>query len=133
MNRRKYDGRKKYVVRTAVVKCDCGSMQSKLIIPQCHGVYIAGKPKLNINDYKEGENISHFGFCNSKPPDDTREKGSDEDGNEVSICYPKITGPWIGGQENDLVDGVPALTDNCKNYCAFNGTITIVENKQKDE
>ena len=119
-----------YVVREGIVKCSCGSMTGKLMIPKCHGVYIAGRPQLNINDYKEMKNISHFGFCHSNKRNDSRRKGLDENGNEVSLCYPQITGPWEGGQDNDLIEGVPALTSNCINICSFGGTITIDEHAQ---
>ncbi|GAB6085916.1 DUF4280 domain-containing protein [Alkaliphilus crotonatoxidans] len=120
-----------YVVRGARAKCSLGSMTCRLMIPLCHGVYIGGKPQLNINDYQVGLNISHFGFCHSKIPFD-RETGLDDQGNVVCLCFPEITGPWVGGQDNDLIDGAPALTTNCINNCYFGGTITIEHHEQHE-
>lgn len=126
------DTKELYVVRGAIVKCSSGSMTSKLMIPQCHGVYIGSKPQLNIEDYKENENISHFGYCYTTIPGDLREKGYDEEGKTAFLCYPEITGSWVGGQDNDLIDGVPALTTNCINNCKYGGTISILHHQQHE-
>ena len=103
-----------YVVRGAIIRCSLGSMDSRIMIPVSHGVYAAGKPKLNINDYKEGQNITHFGIC----------KKTGEP------CSPKITGPWDGGQTNNLIEKIPALTNNCTTHCSCSGEISIVHHDQ---
>jgi hypothetical protein len=122
-----------YVVRGATLKCNKGTMTSKIMIPLCHGVYIGGKPQLNINDYKLGENISHFGLCKSSIPDDPRPEGVDEKGNIVRVCIAEFIGPWEEGHQNKLIEGIPALTDKCKNHCFYGGEITVEEHYQKEE
>lgn len=122
-----------YVVRGAKLACSNGTMTSRIMIPKCHGVYIGGKPQLTINDYKEGENISHFGYCTATIPNDPRTKGYDEKGQPVRLCSSKIIGPWEDGQDNKLIEGSEALTDNCKTHCFFGGEITILHHEQKEE
>lgn len=124
---------KVYVIRGAIIKCSCGSMKSRIMIPVSHGVYAAGQPKLNINDYKEGKNITHFGFCTKTCDGDSREKGYDSKGNLVRRCKAKITGPWQGGQDNDLIENVSGLTNNCVTYCSYGGEITIEHHEQAPE
>lgn len=127
------DTKKMYVVRGSHLACNKGTMTSRIMIPLCHGVYIGDNPQLNINDYKTGQNISHFGYCTSTIPNDPRSLGHDEKGSSVRLCTAELIGPWQDGQDNDLIEGIPALTDNCKNYCFYGGEITVTDHNQKDE
>lgn len=120
-----------YVVRGATLSCNAGSMTSRIMIPECYGVYVADKAQLTVMDYKTGENISHFGYCTSEIPGDERPLGTDEKGKSVRLCSAKLIGPWQNSQSNMLIDGFLPLTSNCKNYCYYGGEITIIDHQQK--
>ena len=55
-----------YVVHGAYAVCSCGSRQSRLIVPQCHGTYIHDMPILCLTDAASRTNVQGFGFCNSE-------------------------------------------------------------------
>jgi hypothetical protein len=105
---------KTYVVHGAKMSCTSGSSASLLVIPNSHGVYLKGQPQLNIKDYKPGSNIKPFGTCKKL-------KGP---------CSP-ATSPWIGGKEDVLIEGAPALLNTCINACKVGGAISITDDGQK--
>ncbi|WP_110955869.1 DUF4280 domain-containing protein [Anaerosinus massiliensis] len=105
---------KSYVVHGAQTSCSNGSGPSLLVVPNSHGVYLKGQAQLNINDCKPNTNILPFGTCKKL-------KGP---------CSPG-TGPWIGGKEDVLIEGAPALLNTCCNACAIGGMITITDDGQE--
>lgn len=105
---------KSYVVHGARTKCGNGSSPSLLVVPNSHGVYLKGQAQLNINDCKPNTNIKPFGTCKKL-------KGP---------CSP-ATGPWIGGKEDVLVEGAPALLNTCTNACKVGGAISITDDGQE--
>ncbi|MGK5512399.1 DUF4280 domain-containing protein, partial [Brevibacillus formosus] len=57
--------RKSYVVVGAILSCSSGSKQSRLKMPFSHGVFVKGKPQMNIMDFVPNVNIMPFGKCSS--------------------------------------------------------------------
>lgn len=105
---------KSYVVHGARTKCSNGSSPSLLVVPRSHGVHLKGQPQLNIDDYKPNTNIKPFGACKKLK----------------SACSP-ATSPWIGGKEDVLIEGSPALLNTCTNACKVGGTISITDDGQE--
>ncbi len=104
-----------YVTRGAVINCTLGSAPDVINLPLCHGVYIKGKPQLNIGDSRGGINIKCFGTCSrSVPP---------------PVCTPAITVDWSNVFDtNLLVEGKKALIQNATVTCVNGGIITIATN-----
>ncbi|MBY0086119.1 DUF4280 domain-containing protein [Brevibacillus brevis] len=57
--------RKSYVVVGAILSCSNGSKVSRLKMPFSHGVFVKGKPQMNIMDFVPNVNIMPFGKCSS--------------------------------------------------------------------
>lgn len=62
-----YDITAEYLVRGAVLRCDCGSHARKLNLPLCHGVYHMNHPVVHQKDAEVGDDkhIPSFGVCSS--------------------------------------------------------------------
>jgi len=108
------NGATSYVFRGATLECDKGNKPSLLDMPCSHGVYRDGKPQVNIQDFKPMVNIMPFGRCSKRN----------------GPCKPD-TAVWIGGKEDVLVEGQPALLDNSKTTCAVGGKIKIIKDGQE--
>jgi len=89
-----------YVRKGTKLKCSMGSNSVQL---QCE------EPMANIMDHKPMVNIKPFGQCKTLG----------------SVCVPSTTSPWFQGKNDVLVNGQPALMDNCKCVCASAGVIEI--------
>lgn len=105
-----------YVVRGAELTCSEGSLPSSLNLPQSHGVYIKGRPVMNVADCVVEKNIGLFGFC----------KKTDE------VCQPELCGRWSHGKTDLSIDDEPALLDRAALTCALGGKITIAKNGGQD-
>ncbi|MCI7791969.1 MAG: DUF4280 domain-containing protein [Lachnospiraceae bacterium] len=147
---------KVYVCRLAKAKCDKGTMSNYLNVKIDHGIVWEkscdpGKtnddkqPFMNACDYKEGDNVVHFGRCNS----DTN-PGNKVDLEEIVIgaaaaplvmakellgcggckCKPILTDVWENVDKTHLIGGVPALTQESTLYCRNGGTITIMTQEE---
>ena len=57
-----------YLVRGALLKCDCGSHPRRLNLPMCHGFYTNNHPVIQEEDCEVGIHINHFGICVSETP-----------------------------------------------------------------
>lgn len=110
-----------YVVAGAKLKCSYAVKKRKLRLPFSHGVYVKDKALMNVMDYKPNKNIVSFGICKSP---------KNPNAGSPHSCKPKITMKWINGKEDMLVENQPALINICKNKCAYEGEITIVEDGQ---
>lgn len=121
-----------YVVRGAMVKCDKGTHEKRINLPESHGVYSNGRPIMNENDNVVGENISDFGICRGGCPssgDITLEK---ETGGTVTgkKCMVKILKEWINVKEDTVINGASALTTDSILICAYGGTIKFITDGQ---
>ena len=105
-----------YVVRGATIYCSAGALPDVLNAPYSHGVFLMGKPQLNIADSASGSNIICFGGCAI-----TQTK-----------CAPSIASKWINMAPTKLkIDGEDALLKNANLVCAAGGRITISDSGQR--
>lgn len=139
-----------YVHRLMKASCSCGSMDNYLNIKTDHGV-LAGEdqqPLMNANDHIAGENVIHFGNCNSnKNPERvfrTLLVGSllgpltsvilAKTGIMSFKCTPKTDEVWEETNENNILEGAPALLTKSCLTCRYGGVIIIVpEDELKEE
>ena len=138
----------KYITRLMRIRCDKGTMDNYINVGTDHGV-LAGadqQPVLNANDHTK-ENIIHCGNCES---DENPERMFRKRlvagcmgpigaliGNTVTDlledvgimtckCKPNTPVPWIYANENNILEGAPALTMNSTLACRYGGVITFV-------
>ncbi|WP_052410300.1 DUF4280 domain-containing protein [Paenibacillus durus] len=107
-----------YVVRGAILECQCGSNPNLLNLPTCHGAYIQGQPLMNVADSKAVVNIpATFGVCEAldKP------------------CEPQVNMEWMNGKADVLIDGKAVLTSDSYIMCTKHaeGVIYIADDGQK--
>lgn len=134
-----------YVYRLMRAECSFGSQPNYLNVKQDHGVIyaIGGEegqtlcPFLNANDHVPGENLTHFGRCNSPNNqviggDRQFHVGDILDGlgkmlnlNEGYLCEPKTDLAWNFTSTKNYIEGAPALTDGSQLTCYYGGIITI--------
>jgi len=130
-----------FVVAGAVIHCHCGSHMRQLDAPYCHGVYLRGKPAMNITDSVFEDNIPKFGVCLSEEnPHDVVETSQEdmmfpfEGGVDIPLegyrCIPELSGDWEDGKEDVLVDGEPALTTESVLTCEHGGVIYFINDGQ---
>lgn len=137
-----------YVMRLMRARCSCGTMDNYLNVGRDHGV-LAGaeqQPVLNANDHTD-KNLIHFGSCNS---DANPERGFRKNlvsglmgpiglfaGDKVTgfledvgimtcKCKPNTPVPWIHVNENNILEGAPALLMESVVPCRYGGEISLV-------
>ncbi len=104
-----------YVTRGARLSCTLGSAPDVLNIPLCHGVYIKGKPQMNIADSKPVINIKCFGTCSRAVP--------------PPPCTPSICSKWSDHKDTKLmIEGEKALIQDATVACVHGGIISIDTN-----
>lgn len=142
-------GDSKYVTRLMKMRCSMGTMENYINCERDHGV-LAGaeqQPVLNANDHTE-KNIIHFGSCISdKNPERMFRKGlvgillgpaEQLTGGAVTglletagimscKCKPNTPTPWIFVNEDNILEGAPALTIDSKCACRYGGVIEFVD------
>ncbi|MCP1308914.1 DUF4280 domain-containing protein [Paenibacillus tyrfis] len=109
-----------YVVRGAMLECECGSNPNLLNLPTCHGAYIQGQPLMIVGDSKPVVNIpATFGVCEALG----------------APCEPQVNMEWMNGKADVLIDGKPVLTSDSYIMCMkhASGVIYIADDGQKKE
>lgn len=120
-----------YVVAGAILSCSFGDKFNRLKMPFSHGVYIKGKPQMNIMDYVPNVNIMPFGKCSSLANPAVASATAANNGVLTpQPCTPMTTMPWIDGKTDVLVEGHPALLNKCTNCCLYAGIIKIEDDGQ---
>ncbi|MNP52433.1 hypothetical protein D3C76_1468270 [compost metagenome] len=72
-----------------------------------------------------------FGNCTSQLNPAVKSGQYDIEGVQKAPCIPQIVSAWIGGKNDVLVDGEPALLSGCTNTCVFSGSIRIEDDGQE--
>lgn len=95
---------------------------------------------MNANDHISGENVIHFGRCQSdKNPGNTFNLESLVKnalfpasllikklmGCEGCKCEPKTLVPWVNTSKKHMVEGAPGIISESKLTCYYGGTISI--------
>ncbi len=141
-----------YLVRGALLCCDCGSHKRKMNLLKSHGAVVgANEPMVHAKDNLIEENITFFGVCSGgNPPagEDVyfqKEGTFDENGNRKTVgfgvvtgppCIPDIIGEWEIPYEATLIadeedpEGVPSITMKSFLVCNHGGIIKPVVSGQ---
>ncbi|NQF15106.1 DUF4280 domain-containing protein [Brevibacillus sp. HB1.3] len=123
--------RKSYVVVGAILSCSNGSKVSRLKMLFSHGVFVKGKPQMNIMDFIPNKNIMPFGNCSSlKNPAVASATAANNGVLTPMPCTPLTTMPWIDGKADKVVGGHPALLNKSTNMCFHCGLIKIEDDGQ---
>ncbi|MBG9944721.1 hypothetical protein ABD77_22725 [Brevibacillus formosus] len=123
--------RKSYVVVGAILSCSSGSKQSRLKMPFSHGVFVKGKPQMNIMDFVPNVNIMPFGKCSSlQNPTVASATAANNGVLKPMPCTPLTTMPWVDGKADKMVGGHPALLNKSTNMCFYCGQIKIEDDGQ---
>ncbi|GED57073.1 hypothetical protein AA984_12280 [Brevibacillus formosus] len=123
--------RKSYVVVGAILSCSSGSQLSRLKMPFSHGVFVKGKPQMNIMDFVPNINIMPFGKCSSlKNPAVASATAANNGVLTPMPCTPVMTMPWMDGKPDKMVGGHPALLNKSTNMCFHCGLIKIEDDGQ---
>ncbi|WGV59198.1 DUF4280 domain-containing protein [Brevibacillus brevis] len=123
--------RKSYVVVGAILSCSNGSKVSRLKMPFSHGVFVKGKPQMNIMDFVPNVNIMPFGKCSSlKNPVVASATAANNGVLTPMPCTPLTTMPWIDGKADKVVGDYPALLNKSTNMCFHCGLVKIEDDGQ---
>lgn len=114
-----------YVTAGAALKCSFGDQTCSLKVID-HKVSIKGQPQANVTDSKPNINIPPFGKCSSMTnPTVAAATAANQGRLKEMPCVPAISGTWLGGKTNVLIDGAPALLNSSKLCCNWRGQISI--------
>lgn len=120
-----------YVCSKAKIKCSCGDKISTLTVYPDRTIWLTGEPQANISDHISMRNIAPFGRCHTTAYPATGAATAAAHGKLTPMpCVPNTPFPWMGGKNDVILQGQPALlkTSQCK--CVYGGTITLVQDGQ---
>ena len=89
-------------------------------------IWLTGQPQANISDHVPMRNIAPFGRCHTTAYPATGAATAAAHGKLTPMpCVPNTPFPWMGGKNDVILQGQPALlkTSQCK--CVYGGTITL--------
>ncbi|BFH71442.1 hypothetical protein J27TS7_32060 [Paenibacillus dendritiformis] len=123
--------KKSYVVAGAILSCSYGSQPSRMGMQMSHGVYVKGKPIMNVMDHIPNVNIMPFGTCGSMQNPAVAAATAAKGGLPQRVpCTPMVMMPWLGGKTDKLVDNNPSLLNDSTNMCMFCGQIKVEDDGQ---
>ncbi len=111
-----------------------GTSQAKLTVLPTRTVFLTGKPQANISDHLSMVNLAPFGNCRSMAFPATASATAAAQGTLTPMpCMHNTPFPWMGGKNDYLVKGQPALLQkSSKCQCMWGGTISLVDDGQAD-
>lgn len=122
-----------YVCSKAIIKCSFGDKKSKLTVFSKRTVWLTGQPQANITDHKSMQNIAPFGKCHTITYPETGAATASNHGKLTPMpCIPNTPYPWMGGKNDVLIKGEPALLKTSTCRCLWGGIITIDFDGQND-
>lgn len=122
-----------YVCSGATMKCSCGTSQARLTVLPTRTVFLTGKPMANISDHTSFVNLGAFGRCRSLGFPATASATAAAHGHLTPMpCVHNTPFPWMGGKNDYLIKGEPALLKSSKCQCMWGGTISLVTDGQTD-
>lgn len=123
-----------YVCSTARIKCSFGDRIATLTVLPDRTIWLTGQPQANISDHTPLKNIAPFGRCHTTAYPPTGAATAAAHGKLTPMpCMPNTPFPWMGGKNDVLLKGMPALLKSSKCRCIYGGTITIVDDGQHGE
>lgn len=133
----------KYVTRLMRARCSKGTMENYLNVDLDHGIVVGAdmQPLMNANDHVSGRHVIHFGCCESdQNPERMFRKGLvggllgggiadalEDVGIMTCKCKPNTPNPWEFVNEDNIVEGAPALMVCSKLTCRYGGIIEIID------
>ena len=122
-----------YVCSGATMKCSMGTSQAKLTVLPSRTVCLTGQPMANISDHLSMVNLSPFGRCRSLGFPATASATAANHGSLTPMpCMHNTPFPWMGGKNDYIVKGNPALLKSSTCQCMWGGTISLVSDGQTD-
>lgn len=116
-----------YVCNGAQLTCSMGTSPSVLVVLPERRILLDGQPQANIMDYKSMTNIKPFGLCCSLANPVVAAATAAHLGVLTPMpCVPNTISPWQNGEKKLLLKQFPALCQDCKLQCLYQGTISIV-------
>lgn len=122
-----------YVCSGATMKCTFGTQQAKLTVLPLRTVFLTGQPMANISDHLSFDNLGAFGLCRSLGFPATASATAAAHGVLTPRpCMHNTPFPWMGGKNDYIIKGAPALLKSSTCQCMWGGTISIVNDGQRD-
>lgn len=122
-----------YVCSGAMMKCTMGTSQARLTVLPDRKTYLTGKPMANISDHESFVNLGAFGRCRSLGFPATASATAAHHGHLTPMpCMHNTPFPWMGGKNDYIIKGDPALLKSSKCMCMWGGTISLVDDGQTD-
>lgn len=123
-----------YVCSGAMMKCSMGTSQARLTVLPTRTVFLTGQPMANISDHLSMVNLAPFGRCRSMGFPATASATAAAQGTLTPMpCMHNTQFPWMGGKNDYLVKGDPALLKSSICQCMWGGTISITDDGQHGE
>ena len=120
-----------YVTSSAMISCTFGTNPCPLMASPGRKALLSGKPLLNISDFAPFTNVTSFGMCSSPSNPAVISATAAALGVPTPApCIPALVGPWIPGKPDKMVEGMPALTNQCRNTCMWAGQISFTNDGQ---
>lgn len=117
----------------ATMKCTMGTSQAKLTVLPTRTVFLTGKPQANISDHLSMVNLAPFGNCRSMAFPATASATAAAQGTLTPMpCMHNTPFPWMGGKNDYIIKGDPALLKSSTCQCMWGGTISLVTDGQSD-
>lgn len=122
-----------YVCSKAKIKCSCGDRISTLTVFPDRTIWLTGKPQANISDHISMRNIAPFGRCHTTRYPATGSATAANHGKLTPMpCVPNTPFPWMGGKDDVILKGHPALLKSSTCKCVWGGTISLTLDGQAD-
>lgn len=115
-----------YICSKAKIKCTNGDKISTLTVLPSRTIWLYGQPQANISDHVSMVNIAPCGKCHTTAYPPTGSATAANHGKLTPMpCVPNTPFPWMGGKNDVMLKGYPALISTSKLKCIYGGTITI--------
>lgn len=122
-----------YVCSKAKIKCSCGDKISTLTVYPDRTIWLTGEPQANISDHISMRNIAPFGKCHTTRYPATGSATAANHGKLTPMpCVPNTPFSWMGGKDDVVLKGQPALLKSSTCKCIWGGTISFVKDGQID-
>jgi len=120
-----------YVCSGATMKCTMGTSQARLTVLPTRTVFLTGQPMANISDHLSMVNLAPFGRCRSMGFPATASATAANHGTLTPMpCMHNTPFPWMGGKNDYIIKGDPALLKSSTCQCLWGGTISLVTDGQ---
>lgn len=122
----------RYICNGAIIKCSkCPTFIRLRVLPDRSVILTENNYYANIDDHRNGDNISSFGLCYSLDFPSTKAATAANHGTLTpTTCNPGTWFPWENGNGAYLVRNYPALQTDSYCKCIYGGIITIVKDGQ---